>query len=206
MDKQETKQKLQPKAEPIDNAVPLESQIHLLTIIGEVEGHESLGDRTKSTKYEEILPRLALIEDDEQIEGILILLHTVGGDVEAGLAIAEMIASLSKPTAVSADYCFIVPSATMVLHPVRTNGMFIGVMQTYRNMEKTQDRITGFIAAHSDITQPRLEELMLDTSMLVKDVGTMLEGEDAVREGLINEIGGIRDALNKLKELMKKNI
>lgn len=151
MDKQETKQKLQPKAEPIDNAVPLESRIHLLTIIGEVEGHESLGDRTKSTKYEEILPRLALIEDDEQIEGILILLHTVGGDVEAGLAIAEMIASLSKPTvslvlggghsigvplAVSADYSFIVPSATMVLHPVRTNGMFIGVMQTYRNMEK----------------------------------------------------------------------
>ena len=135
MDKQEMKQKLQPEAEPIDNAAPLESRIHLLTIIGEVEGHESLGDRTKSTKYEEILPRLALIEDDEQIEGILILLHTVGGDVEAGLAIAEMIASLSKPTvslvlggghsigvplAVSADYSFIVPSATMVLHPVRT--------------------------------------------------------------------------------------
>lgn len=190
MDKQETKQKLQPEAEPIDNAAPLESRIHLLTIIGEVEGHESLGDRTKSTKYEEILPRLALIEDDEQIEGILILLHTVGGDVEAGLAIAEMIASLSKPT------------VSLVLG----GGHSIGVMQTYRNMEKTQDRITGFIAAHSDITQPRLEELMLDTSMLVKDVGTMLEGEDAVREGLINEIGGIRDALNKLKELMKKNI
>ena len=194
MDKQETKQKLQPKAEPIDNAVPLESRIHLLTIIGEVEGHESLGDRTKSTKYEEILPRLALIEDDEQIEGILILLHTVGGDVEAGLAIAEMIASLSKPT------------VSLVLGGGHSIGMFIGVMQTYRNMEKTQDRITGFIAAHSDITQPRLEELMLDTSMLVKDVGTMLEGEDAVREGLINEIGGIREALNKLKELMKKNI
>ena len=108
--------------------------------------------------------------------------------------------------AVSADYSFVVPSATMVIHPVRSSGMFIGVAQTYRNMEKTQDRITGFIAAHSDITQPRLEELMLDTSMLVKDVGTMLEGEDAVREGLINEIGGIREALNKLKELMKKNI
>ena len=205
MDKQETKQKLQPEAEPIDNAVPLESRIHLLTIIGEVEGHESLGDRTKSTKYEEILPRLALIEDDEQIEGILILLHTVGGDVEAGLVLGGG-HSIGVPLAVSADYSFIVPSATMVLHPVRTNGMFIGVMQTYRNMEKTQDRITGFIAAHSDITQPRLEELMLDTSMLVKDVGTMLEGEDAVREGLINEIGGIREALNKLKELMKKNI
>ena len=167
MSRQENEKNPQPKAEKTDNAAPLESRIHLLTIIGEVEGHESLGDRTKSTKYEEILPRLALIEDDDQIEGILILLHTVGGDVEAGLAIAEMIASLSKPTvslvlggghsigvplAVSADYSFIVPSATMVLHPVRTNGMFIGVMQTYRNMEKTQDRITGFIAAHSDIS------------------------------------------------------
>lgn len=219
MSKQENEKTPQPKAEKTDNAAPLKSRIHLLTIIGEVEGHESLGDRTKSTKYEEILPRLALIEDDDRIEGILILLHTVGGDVEAGLAIAEMIASLSKPTvslvlggghsigvplAVSADYSFIVPSATMVLHPVRTNGMFIGVMQTYRNMEKTQDRITGFIAAHSNISQERLEELMLDTSMLVKDVGTMLEGEDAVKEGLINEIGGIREALNKLKELMDK--
>ena len=217
MSRQENEKNPQPKAEKTDNAAPLESRIHLLTIIGEVEGHESLGDRTKSTKYEEILPRLALIEDDDQIEGILILLHTVGGDVEAGLAIAEMIASLSKPTvslvlggghsigvplAVSADYSFIVPSATMVLHPVRTNGMFIGVYQSYRNMERTQDRITSFISKHSNISQARLEELMLDTSMLVKDVGTMLEGEDAVREGLINEIGGIRDALNKLKELM----
>ena len=194
MDKQETKQKLQPKAEPIDNAVPLESRIHLLTIIGEVEGHESLGDRTKSTKYEEILPRLAIAEMIASLSKPTVSLVLGGGH------------SIGVPLAVSADYSFIVPSATMVLHPVRTNGMFIGVMQTYRNMEKTQDRITGFIAAHSDITQPRLEELMLDTSMLVKDVGTMLEGEDAVREGLINEIGGIREALNKLKELMKKNI
>ena len=195
----------------------LEHNIHLLSVIGEIEGHECLSSNTKTTKYEHVLPQLAAIEDSSDIQGLLVLLNTVGGDVEAGLAIAEMIASLSKPTvslvlggghsigvplAVSADYSFIVPSATMVLHPVRTNGMFIGVMQTYRNMEKTQDRITGFIAAHSDISQERLEELMLDTSMLVKDVGTMLEGEDAVREGLINEIGGIRDALNKLKELM----
>lgn len=215
-----SKKETQPKAEKNTNAAPLENKIHLLTIIGEVEGHESLGERTKSTKYEEILPRLALIEDDDQIEGLLILLHTVGGDVEAGLAIAEMIASLSKPTvslvlggghsigvplAVSADYSFIVPSATMVLHPVRTNGMFIGVMQSYRNMEKTQDRITEFISEHSEISQRRLEELMLDTSMLVKDVGTMLEGNDAVREGLINEIGGIKQALAKLNELMKRN-
>ena len=199
MSRQENEKNPQPKAEKTDNAAPLESRIHLLTIIGEVEGHESLGDRTKSTKYEEILPRLALIEDDDQIEGILILLHTVGGDVEAGLAIAEMIASLSKPTVslvLGGGHSIGVPLA------VSADYSFIGVMQTYRNMEKTQDRITGFIAAHSDISQERLEELMLDTSMLVKDVGTMLEGEDAVREGLINEIGGIRDALNKLKELM----
>ena len=219
MSRQENEKNPQPKAEKTDNAAPLESRIHLLTIIGEVEGHESLGDRTKSTKYEEILPRLALIEDDDQIEGILILLHTVGGDVEAGLAIAEMIASLSKPTvslvlggghsigvplAVSADYSFIVPSATMVLHPVRTNGMFIGVMQTYRNMEKIQDRIIAFVSGHSHITAERMEELMLDTSQLVKDVGTMLEGEEAVKEGLIDEVGGIREALDRLYTLIEK--
>ena len=191
--------------------------IHLLTIIGEVEGHESASSQRKTTKYEHVLPKLAMIEDDEEIDGLLVLLNTVGGDVEAGLAIAEMIASLSKPTvslvlggghsigvplAVSADYTFIVPSATMVVHPVRSNGMFIGVVQTYRNMEKTQDRITNFVSEHSHITKERLEELMLDTSQLVKDVGTMLEGEEAVREGLIDEVGGISQALRKLYELI----
>ncbi len=205
--------------EKTDNVDQLESRIQLLSIIGEVEGHEALGERTKATKYEQILPRLAMIEEDERVEGLLILLNTVGGDVEAGLAIAEMIASLSKPTvslvlggghsigvplAVSSDYSFIVPSATMVIHPVRTNGMFIGVVQTYRNMEKTQDRITGFIAEHSHITQERLEELMLDTSLLVKDVGTMLDGTEAVKEGLIDEVGGIREALDKLHRLMRE--
>lgn len=179
-------------------------RIHLLTIIGEVEGHESAPSHSKTTKYEHVLPKLAMIEDDRNVDGLLILLNTVGGDVEAGLAIAEMIASLSIPTvslvlggghsigvpmAVSADYSFVVPSATMVIHPVRSNGMFIGVAQTYRNMEKIQDRITTFIAGHSNISQERLEELMLDTSQLVKDVGTMLEGEDAVRDGLIDEVG-----------------
>lgn len=205
--------------EKTDNVDQLESRIQLLSIIGEVEGHEALGERTKATKYEQILPRLAMIEEDERVEGLLILLNTVGGDVEAGLAIAEMIASLSKPTvslvlggghsigvplAVSSDYSFIVPSATMVIHPVRTNGMFIGVVQTYRNMEKTQDRITGFIAEHSHITQERLEELMLDTSLLVKDVGTMLDGTEAVKEGLIDEVGGIKEALDKLHRLMRE--
>ncbi|MDO5135102.1 MAG: ATP-dependent Clp protease proteolytic subunit [Eubacteriales bacterium] len=194
-------------------------KIELLTIIGEVEGHESAPSHSKTTKYEHVLPKLATIEDDDGVDGLLILLNTVGGDVEAGLAISEMIASLSIPTvslvlggghsigvpmAVSADYSFVVPSATMVIHPVRTNGMFIGVAQTYRNMEKIQDRITGFIAAHSRITQERLETLMLDTTQLVKDVGTMLEGEEAVREGLIDQVGGMRDALGKLKEMIRR--
>ena len=192
-------------------------RIQLLSIIGEVEGHECLPNNSKTTKYEHILPKLAMIEDSREIEGLLILLNTVGGDVEA-LAIAEMIASLSKPTvslvlggghsigvplAVSADYSFIVPSATMVIHPVRSNGMFIGVMQTYRNMEKIQDRITGFVAGHSHMPQKRMEELMLDTSQLVKDVGTMLEGEEAVKEGLIDATGGIKEALEMLYHLIE---
>lgn len=194
-------------------------RVELLTIIGEVEGHESAPSQTKTTKYEHVLPKLAMIEDDKNVDGLLILLNTVGGDVEAGLAIAEMIASLSVPTvslvlggghsigvpmAVSADYSFIVPSATMVIHPVRSNGMFIGVAQTYRNMEKIQDRITTFISAHSDTTQERLEELMLDTTQLVKDVGTMLEGGEAVKEGLIDEVGGMKEALAKLYEMIEK--
>lgn len=194
-------------------------KVELLTIIGEVEGHESAPSHSKTTKYEHVLPKLAIIEDDEEIEGLLILLNTVGGDVEAGLAIAEMIASLSIPTvslvlggghsigvpmAVSADYSFVVPSATMVIHPVRSSGMFIGVAQTYRNMEKIQDRITTFISEHSRVSQERLEELMLDTTQLVKDVGTMLEGKEAVQEGLIDEVGGIKEALAKLYEMIEK--
>ena len=188
-------------------------KVELLTIIGEVEGHESAPSHSKTTKYEHVLPKLAIIEDDEEIEGLLILLNTVGGDVEAGLAIAEMIASLSIPTvslvlggghsigvpmAVSADYSFVVPSATMVIHPVRSSGMFIGVAQTYRNMEKIQDRITTFISEHSRASQERLEELMLDTTQLVKDVGTMLEGKEAVQEPLIYEVGGIKESMAKL--------
>lgn len=194
-------------------------KVELLTIIGEVEGHESAPSHSKTTKYEHVLPKLAIIEDDEEIEGLLILLNTVGGDVEAGLAIAEMIASLSIPTvslvlggghsigvpmAVSADYSFVVPSATMVIHPVRSSGMFIGVAQTYRNMEKIQDRITTFISEHSRASQERLEELMLDTTQLVKDVGTMLEGKETVQEGLIDEVGGIKEALAKLYEMIEK--
>ena len=202
-----------------ENIATIRSNIYLLSIIGEVEGHEALGDRAKATKYEHILPNLARAEDDDKIDGMLILLNTVGGDVEAGLAIAEMIASMSKPTvslvlggghsigvplAVSADYSYIVPSGTMVIHPVRQNGMFIGVAQSYRNMEKTQDRITQFVADHSQISKKRLEELMLDTTMLVKDVGTMLDGREAVREGLINEVGGISEALARLHAMIEE--
>lgn len=194
-------------------------KVELLTIIGEIEGHESAPSHSKTTKYEHVLPKLAMIEDDETVDGLLVLLNTVGGDVEAGLAIAEMIASLSVPTvslvlggghsigvpmAVSADYSFVVPSATMVIHPVRTNGMFIGVAQSYRNMEKIQDRITTFISRHSNTSQERLEELMLDTTQLVKDVGTMLEGPEAVKEGLIDEVGGMKEALEKLYQLIGK--
>ena len=194
-------------------------RIQLLSIIGEIEGHEAVSGNTKATKYEHLLPKLAEVEDDEEIDGVLILINTLGGDVEAGLAIAEMIASLSKPTvslvlggshsiggplAVSADYSFIVPTGTMIVHPVRSNGMFIGVYQSYRNMEKTQERITGFIAEHSNISQTRLEELMLDPTQLVKDVGTMLEGKDAVKEGLIDEVGGISQAMRKLHDMIDK--
>ena len=203
--------------------LPLEEghahRIELLTVIGEVEGHEAVSGNTKATKYEHLLPKLAQIENSEEVDGVLILLNTLGGDVEAGLAIAEMIASLSKPTvslvlggchsiggplAVSADYSFIVPSGTMIIHPVRTSGMFIGVMHSLRNMEKTQDRITGFLAAHSKMSQERIEELMLDPTQLVKDVGTMLDGEQAVREGLIDEVGGISQALKKLHEMIRE--
>lgn len=200
---------------------PARHKIQLLTIIGEIEGHEAASSNTKSTKYDHILPRLAEIEDSEHVDGVLILLNTMGGDVEAGLAIAEMIASLSKPTvslvlggshsiggplAVSADYSFIVPSGTMIIHPVRSNGMFIGVMQSYRNMERTQNRITKFISEHADISQERIEKLMLDPSQLVKDVGTLLEGQEAVDEGLIDEVGGMSQALRKLHNMIDSKI
>ncbi len=196
-------------------------RIQLLTIIGEIEGHEAASGNTKATKYEHILPKLAEIEDNEEIEGLLILLNTLGGDVEAGLAIAEMIASLSKPTvslvlggshsiggplAVSADYSFIVPSGTMIIHPVRSTGMFIGVRQSYQNMVRTQDRITRFISEHSKISQERVEELMLDSTQLVKDVGTLLEGEETVKEGIIDAVGGMSDALAKLHEMIEKKM
>ena len=190
-------------------------RIYLLSIIGEIEGHEAAPSNTKTTKYEHILPMLAAVEDSSDIDGVLILLNTVGGDVEAGLAIAEMIASLSKPTvslvlggshsigvplAVSSDYSL--PSGTMIVHPVRMNGMIIGVAQTYEYFERIQERILNFIVANSSIEKERLKMLMLDTSKLAKDVGTVLDGSEAVREGIIDAVGGICEALKKLNEMI----
>ncbi|MDE6750549.1 MAG: ATP-dependent Clp protease proteolytic subunit [Lachnospiraceae bacterium] len=193
--------------------------IHLITIIGEIEGHDNLSSSSKTTKYEHILPQLAAIEDSKKIDGVLILLNTMGGDVEAGLAIAEMISSLSKPTvslvlggshsigvpiAVSTDYSYIVPTGTMVIHPVRLNGMVIGVQQTFDYFKQIQNRITGFVCEHCKISKNRMEELMMETGMLTKDVGTVLVGREAVEEGIINEVGGIKDAISKLHDMVER--
>lgn len=194
-------------------------KIHLVTIIGEIEGHDNLGSSSKTTKYEHVLPQLAAIEDSREIDGVLILLNTMGGDVEAGLAIAEMIASLSKPTvslvlggshsigvpiAVSTDYSYIVPTGTMVIHPVRLSGMVIGVQQTFDYFKQIQNRITGFVCEHCKISKPRLEELMMETGMLTKDVGTVLVGREAVEEGIICEVGGISDAIARLHDMVDR--
>lgn len=192
-------------------------KIHLLSIIGEIEGHETLSSNTKTTKYEHVLPKLASIEDDDSVDGVMIIINTVGGDVESGLAIAEMISSLSKPTvslvlggshsigvplAVSTDYSYIVPTGTMVIHPVRLNGLVIGAPQTYDYFQQMQDRITGFIASHCFATQEQLEKMMMNTGMLTKDLGTILVGGQAVEEGIINEVGGIDEAMRKLHRMI----
>lgn len=197
-----------------------EHQIQLMTIIGEIEGHDVLPNTSKATKYEHVLPKLAEVEENREVDGLLLLLNTMGGDVESGLAIAEMVASMSKPSvslvlggshsigvplAVSTDYSYIVPTGTMVIHPVRLNGLTIGAPQTYEYFQQIQDRITGFVSVHCGITQKRLEELMLNTGMLTKDLGTVLVGAQTVEEGLINEVGGIHQALEKLHELIDLN-
>ena len=188
-------------------------KICLLSIIGEVEGHESLSGNTKTTKYDQILPKLAQLEDDDSVEGLLVLLNTSGGDVDAGLAIAEMIASLSMPTvslvlggshsigvplAVSTDHSFIVPTGTMMMHPVRISGTVIGASQTYEYFEMIQDRILTFVSEHAKIAYDQVKKLMLNTEMLTKDLGTVLVGQDTVKTGLIDEVGGIREALRYL--------
>jgi len=191
--------------------------IHCLTIIGQVEGHYILPSQNKTTKYEHVMPQLVAIEQDMEIKGLIILINTVGGDVEAGLAIAELIAGMSKPTvtlilggghsigvplAVSANRSFIVPSATMTIHPVRMNGLVLGVPQTLSYFEKMQDRIVGFVVKNSNISQERFRSLMMTTGELVMDVGTVLNGEDAVKEGLIDELGGLSDAVECLYRMI----
>lgn len=191
--------------------------VHCLTIIGQIEGHIVLPPQNKTTKYEHVIPQLVAIEENEEIDGLILILNTVGGDVEAGLAIAEMIASMSKPTvslvlggghsigvpmAVATDYSFIAPSATMTIHPLRLNGMIIGVPQTYEYFDKMQERVVQFVSKNSKISRDKFRDLMLKTGELANDVGTVLFGEEAVKNGLINQIGGISDSLKKLYELI----
>lgn len=195
------------------------SSITVLPIIGQIEGHYALEPNLKATKYDHMIPTLAALEESETVKGVLFLINTLGGDVEAGLAMAELVASMKKPTAslvlggghsigvplaVSADISFIVPSATMTLHPVRTSGTMLGVPQAFRYLEKMQDRIIRFITEHSRITEQTLRAMLTRTDMLVNDVGTVLEGEEAVSCGLIDRLGGISDALGALHEMTDK--
>ncbi len=195
--------------------------IYCLTIIGEIEGHTALPEQNKTTKYEHVIPQLVAIEQDIEIEGLLIILNTVGGDVEAGLAIAELISGMKKPTvslvlggghsigvplAVSAKHSFIVPSATMTIHPVRMNGLVLGVPQMMNHFERMQDRITGFVTANSSISAERFKTLMMNVGELVTDVGSVLNGEAAVKEGLIDSLGNLSDVIDYLyKQIENKD-
>ena len=195
--------------------------IHCLTIIGQVEGHYILPPQNKTTKYEHVIPQLVAIQQDPQIEGLIVILNTVGGDVEAGLAIAELIAGMNKPTvslvlggghsigvplAVSARQSFIAPSATMTIHPVRMSGLVLGVPQTLSYFDKMQERIVRFVTENSGVGAQRFRQLMMNTGELVMDVGTVLDGEQAVEEGLIDELGGLAQAVGKLTELIEARI
>ncbi|SHK34104.1 ATP-dependent protease ClpP, protease subunit [Clostridium cavendishii DSM 21758] len=197
-----------------------DKKIQILTIIGQIEGHGVLPPQTKSTKYEHVIPQLIEMEQNKNVKGILLILNTVGGDVEAGLAMAEMIRSLSKktvslviggghsigvPLTTAADYSFISPSATMIIHPIRMNGLIIGVPQTFKYFTKMQERINNFIVRTSRISNEELTRLMLRTDELLNDMGTILIGEEAVRCGLIDEVGGVKEALAKLNSMIESD-
>jgi len=218
--KSEVKDKIQ-NIKELGNTALIDSNksIQVLSIIGQIEGHSVLPPQTKATKYEHIIPQLIDIEQNDEVKGMLIVLNTVGGDVEAGLAISEMIRSMSKPTvsiviggghsigvplATSAKFSFITPSATMIVHPVRMNGFVIGVSQTFEYFKKMQERVNEFIVRTSNIKQEILEQFMLQTDELLNDVGTMLFGKQAVDCGLIDQVGGIHEALNKLNEFIEE--
>ena len=198
-----------------------ESRIHCLTIVGQIEGHVQLPPQNKTTKYEHVIPQIVAIEQNPKIEGLLILLNTVGGDVEAGLAISEMIASLSKPTvsivlggghsigvpiAVSTNYSFIAETATMTIHPIRLTGLVIGVPQTFEYLDKMQERVIRFVTKNSKVTEDRFKELMFAKGNLTRDIGTNVVGIDAVKYGLIDEVGGIGPAIRKLNEMIDSRV
>ncbi len=197
-----------------------QSNIHVVTIIGQIEGHMQLPPQNKTTKYEHIIPQLVAAEQNPKLEGMLIILNTVGGDVEAGLAIAEMIASMSKPTvtlvlggghsigvpiAVASNFSYIAETATMTIHPVRLTGLVIGVPQTFEYLDKMQERVIKFVTRHSSITEEKFKELMFSKGNLTRDIGTNVVGPDAVTYGMIDEVGGIGQAISKLNELIEKN-
>lgn len=197
------------------------SSIHCVSIIGQIEGHMLMDPKTKTTKYEHIIPQLVALEQNPEIEGIVFILNTMGGDVESGLAIAEIIASVSKPTvslvlggghsigvpiAVATDYSFITKTATMTVHPIRLTGLMLGVPQSFEYLDKMQERIVRFVGAHSNISEDKFREIMLKTGELANDIGTVLVGEDAVNLGLIDEVGGLSQAVAKVKQLGQKEI
>lgn len=197
-----------------------ETPVHCLTIIGQIEGHVSLPPQNKTTKYEHLIPQIVGLCDNPKVKGILVILNTVGGDVEAGLALGELIASISKPVvslvlggahsigvpiAVATNYSFITPTATMTIHPVRMNGTIIGVQQTFEFFDQMQERIVAFVSKNSHISESRFRELMLDVGKLARDVGTILVGKEAVEEKIIDEVGGLKEAMKKLHELIEEN-
>ena len=214
MEEKETGRGAEDVAQKCEVVVSSDGRIHTLCIIGQIEGHFVLSDNQKATKYEHVIPLLVSLEESEEVEGVLIILHTMGGDVEAGLAMAEMIASMSKPTvslvlggghsigvplAVAARRSFIVPSATMTIHPVRISGTVLGVPQTFRYFTDMQQRIVRFVVEHSHITEQKLTELLLRPDELATDVGSIVEGREAVNIGLIDEVGGLSAALAALR-------
>lgn len=225
MDEEKKEQGLLSKERTVDPIVELGStlidsgkgKVHVLTVVGQIEGHQMLPADSKSTKYEHVMPLLAMVEESDEVDGLLVLLNTVGGDIEAGLAIAELISSMSKPTvslvlggghsigvplAVSAKRSFIAPSAAMTIHPVRMNGLIIGVPQTFYYFERIQERIIQFVTANSNVKREDFTRLMLQTGQLAADVGSVIYGEEAVQLGIIDQIGGLSDALGCLHEMI----
>ncbi len=227
MDEEKKEQGLLSKERTVDPIVELGStlidsgkgRVHVLTVVGQIEGHQMLPADSKSTKYEHVMPLLAMVEESDEVDGLLVLLNTVGGDIEAGLAIAELISSMSKPTvslvlggghsigvplAVSAKRSFIAPSAAMTIHPVRMNGLIIGVPQTFYYFERIQERIIQFVTANSNVKREDFTRLMLQTGQLAADVGSVIYGEEAVQLGIIDQIGGLSDALGCLHQMIDR--